>query len=555
MSGLLEKEHATMESSDQSQSGPSSRPLSEAYTTQDNASHKSNDDKDDNDSHRDPKEEREKGIEEANEPPRDEEEGFHQHGGEHDEKQENNIVDFDGPNDPENPQNWPFWRKIWMTCIMAMLTFVISFGSSVFSATTTVYAERFGVSQEVMILGVTLYVCGFACGPLVWGPLSELYGRRNPLMAGMIGFIVFQIPVAVASNIQTIMVCRFFGGAFGSAPLAIVAGAYVDFWDMASRGIATMAYAGAVFAGPTIGPIVGEFTVKNPNLGPSWTLWFTMIMAAFFVVLALPTIPESLAPIILREKAARLRFETKNWALHSRLEEEPVKMGALLRKYGLKPMQMIVMEPILIAMTLYISLVYGILYLIFFAFPFSFEYDRGFEFGVSSLPFVAVFIGVLIACGYMCWETRVIFTPKLVKAKKPIPEERLPSMMLGSVVLVIGMFWFAWTSYPSINPWPQIISGAFIGAGIIGVFMPAVIYLVDVYLFDANSALAANALVRSFVAAAFPLFSTYMYQDLGTQWASCLLAFLCLALVPFPIVFYFYGKKIRSKSKFAFNFG
>ena len=114
---------------------------------------------------------------------------------------------------------------------------------------------------------------------------------------------------------------------------------------------------------------------------------------------------------------------------------------------------------------------------------------------------------------------------------------------------------FAWTSYPSINPWPQIISGAFIGAGIIGVFMPAVIYLVDVYLFDANSALAANALVRSFVAAAFPLFSTYMYQDLGTQWASCLLAFLCLALVPFPIVFYFYGKRIRSKSKFAFNFG
>ncbi|KAI6967363.1 MFS general substrate transporter, partial [Hortaea werneckii] len=303
------------------------------------------------------------------------------------------------------------------------------------------------------------------------------------------------------------------------------------------------------------GPIVGEFTVKNTNLGPSWTLWFTMIMAAFFVALALPTIPESLAPIILRKKAARLRFETKNWALHSRLEEEPVKVGVLLRKYGLKPMQMIVMEPILIAMTLYISLVYGILYLIFFAFPFSFEYDRGFEFGVSSLPFLAVFIGVLIACGYMCWETRVIFTPKLIKAKKPIPEERLPSMMLGSVVLVIGMFWFAWTSYPSINPWPQIISGAFIGAGIIGVFMPAVIYLVDVYLFDANSALAANALVRSFVAAAFPLFSTYMYQDLGTQWASCLLAFLCLALVPFPIVFYFYGKRIRSKSKFAFNFG
>lgn len=126
-------------------------------------------------------------------------------------------------------------------------------------------------------------------------------------------------------------------------------------------------------------------------------------------------------------------------------------------------------------------------------------------------------------------------------------------MIVGAVILVIGLFWFAWTSYPSISPWPQIISGAFIGAGIICVFMPAVIYLVDVYLFDANSALAANAFVRSFIAAAFPLFSTAMYERLGVQWATSVLAFLCLALVPAPIVLYLYGKKIRSWSKFAFD--
>lgn len=165
------------------------------------------------------------------------------------------------------------------------------------------------------------------------------------------------------------------------------------------------------------------------------------IMGAFFTVIAVFTVPESLAPIILRKKAARLRFETKNWALHSKLEEEPVKFGALLRKYGIKPAKMIVMEPILIAMTLYISLVYGILYLIFFAFPYSFEYDRGFIFGVSSLPFIAVFIGVLIACGSITMETLWVFTPKLKKAQKPIPEERLPPMIVGSVVLVVGMFW------------------------------------------------------------------------------------------------------------------
>ena len=376
------------------------------------------------------------------------------------------IVDWDGPQDPENPQNWSSKYKWYTIMILACMTFVVSFGSSVWSTATIVTAAEFGVSQEVMILGVTLYVVGFALGPLVFGPLSELYGRRTPLMAGMLGFIIFQIPIGVASNLQTIFVCRFFGGAFGSAALAIVPGMAVDLFDPVERGVATMAYAAAVFAGPAVGPIVGEFTVMNTSLGWHWTGWFTMIMGAFFYAIALPTVKETFPAVILKAKAARLRQETRNWALHTKQDEEPVHFGFLFRKYGLKPVQMMMKEPILIIMTVYISLVYGILYLIFFAYPYSFQRDRQMETGIASLPFIAIFIGVLIACATLTWETKVIFTPKFNKAKKVIPEERLPPMMVGGVVLVIGLFWFAWTSQPSVNPWPQIISGVFIGCGV-----------------------------------------------------------------------------------------
>lgn len=62
-------------------------------------------------------------------------------------------------------------------------------------------------------------------------------------------------------------------------------------------------------------------------------------------------------------------------------------------------------------------------------------------FGTSALPFIAVFIGVILACGIMTWETKTIFTPKLIKAKKPIPEERLPVMIVVGIILVIGLFW------------------------------------------------------------------------------------------------------------------
>lgn len=382
------------------------------------------------------------------------------------EGENNNLVDWDGPQDPENPQNWDRKYKWLVIMNLAAMTFVVSFASSVFSTATVVTSQEFGVSQEVMILGVTLYVVGFALGPLVFGPLSELYGRRNPLMAGMIAFLIFQIPIGVANNLQTVFICRFFGGAFGSALLAIVPGMAVDLFDPVERAVATMAYAAAVFAGPAVGPIVGEFTVKNENLGWHWTAWFTMIMGAFFFVPGLFFIKETFPATIHRQKAARLRQETKNWALHTKQDEEPVHASYLFRKYGFKPVEMMIKEPILIVMTVYISLVYGILYLIFFAYPFSFQIDRGMVEGVAALPFVAIFIGVLLACAFLTWETKVVFTPKLIKAKKVIPEERLPPMMAGGVILVIGLFWFAWTSFPSINPWPQIISGVFIGCGV-----------------------------------------------------------------------------------------
>lgn len=69
--------------------------------------------------------------------------------------------------------------------------------------------------------------------------------------------------MAVAQNLETVLVCRFVSGCFGAAPVAIAPGILVDLWKPYPRGIATLVWATTVFAGPTIGPIVGEFTVKN----------------------------------------------------------------------------------------------------------------------------------------------------------------------------------------------------------------------------------------------------------------------------------------------------
>jgi hypothetical protein len=123
--------------------------------------------------------------------------------------------------------------------------------------------------------------------------------------------------------------------------------------------------------------------------------------------------------------------------------------------------------------------------------------------------------------------------------------------MIGSIALPVGLFWFAWTNYPSIHWSVSIIGTAPFGFGMVLVFLSIMNYLIDAYVIYAASVLAANSVLRSLFGAGFPLFTTYMYKNLGIHWASSIPAFLALACVPFPFLFYKYGEPIRMKRKYA----
>lgn len=127
-------------------------------------------------------------------------------------EREEYVVEFDGPNDPLHAQNWPLRKKVSVGVVLAFVTLIAAFGSSIFSTATGMVAAQFNVSREVGILGVSLYVLGFATGPMVWAPFSELYGRKNPLLISSFGFAIFNLAVAVAKDAQTIFLCRFFAG-------------------------------------------------------------------------------------------------------------------------------------------------------------------------------------------------------------------------------------------------------------------------------------------------------------------------------------------------------
>lgn len=450
------------------------------------------------------------------------------------------IVDWDGTEDPDHPQNFSRKKKFVATFALAGPTLVVTFSSSVFAAATVQTAERFNVSNEVMILGTSLFVLGFGLGPTVFGPMSELYGRKRPLFLGFFGFAVFQIPVAVATNIETVMVCRFLQGFFGSSCPAIVGGVLADIWDQRERGFAMPSFAGSLFAGPIFGPIIGAY-VSSSYLGWRWTQWITLIMAGFFGSLAWLGSQETHGPTLLTWRARRLRHSTGNWALHARHEESEINLKEIAQKYLERPIKMLVLEPILTLVTLYLAFVYGLIYLFFEAYPISFQGHRGWSAGVASLPFISILIGVFLGCALIALTTKTKLAPDFEKGRNQ--ETRLLLMAIGGIVLPIGLFWYAWTSSPSINPAPQIIAGVPIGFGLIIITLQGINYTIDCYTIYANSAIAALTFVRSFFGAGFPLFAGVMFTNLGVAWATTVLGFIAVALIPVPVLFYKVSRK------------
>jgi MFS family permease len=125
-----------------------------------------------------------------------------------------------------------------------------TYTSSVYSATYTQVMEEFKSSKEVVTLGLSLYVLGLGTGPMFLAPLSEFYGRRPIYLVSWAAFVIWLIPCAVAHNIQTLLVGRFFNGVCGSAFMSVAGGTVGDLFSGNDLGLPMMLYTAAPFVGP-----------------------------------------------------------------------------------------------------------------------------------------------------------------------------------------------------------------------------------------------------------------------------------------------------------------
>lgn len=252
-------------------------------------------------------------------------------------------------NDERVPLSFSEVSKWFITVLVGIATMAVAW---------YVVILDFQVSEEVAILEISLFVVGFAVGPLVWVPLSEIYGRRYIMIASAVGLTVFTAGAAGSQNIWTLIILRFFAGTLGSAPFAVSGGIIADTFPALSCGLASGLYCAAPFLGPTLGPIIGGFLSQLTG----WH-WVEGLLAVFAGVLAIVTIfalPETYALVLLRKRAECLSSIT-GYVYRSKINIEQGKKhpATVLRIALSRPWVLLFREPIVLALSVYLAILYG----------------------------------------------------------------------------------------------------------------------------------------------------------------------------------------------------
>lgn len=260
---------------------------------------------------------------------------------------------------------------------------------------------------------------------------------------------------------------------------------------------------------------------------------------------------ETYPPVLLERKAARLRKETGNENLTSKLKS-PLTPVALFKLSIVRPMKFLIFSPIVLALSTYMAVVYGYLYLLFTTITEVYEAQYNFSQGSVGLTYLGIGVGSM--CGVIIFgiaSDRIV--KRLSKNGEMKAEYRLPPMIPGSFLIPIGLFLYGWTADKHVFWIAPILGTGLVGLGLLATFMPIQTYLVDAFTVYAASALAANTVLRSLIGALLPLAGQKMYATLGLGWGNSLLAFIALAMCPIPWIFFKYGERIRKNPRFQVN--
>ncbi|KAJ3095613.1 hypothetical protein HK100_005771 [Physocladia obscura] len=459
-----------------------------------------------------------------------------------------------------NPQNWPNKKK-WVAVALAALYQFLATIAATMSSPALPYIASGGDDeklQEILILKsdlgfattiqmqmiLSIFVLGYAFGPLFFGPLSEVYGRYTILQGSNWLFIIFNFASGLSQTPTQMLLFRFMAGFTGSTSSVLASSIASDCFQVSEMGPALAVSVLGIVLSPALGPIYGGFLVQN--ISWRWIFWIVSIFGTAFNIIGTFILPETYRPL-LETRARKLTLANDS------LTETPQHILSTLVTAIIRPFIMLGLQPIVQAIALIMGFVYGVLFIVLSTFSALYvkKYDQTTQ--ISSLHYIAIGVGLLIgnrASGFLLPASSRYFQKRYDTGQKP--EYYLPAAIPAAIFLPIGLFLYGWMAELTVFWIVPDIGIAIVALCINFTFQALTMYTVEVYRTYSASALAAVGVLRFLAGFSFPLFGPGLYEKFGYGWGNSTIAFVWIVLgVPALIILFFYGERIRTASSYA----
>ncbi|KAG1863137.1 MFS general substrate transporter, partial [Suillus subluteus] len=444
--------------------------------------------------------------------------------------------------DPRDPRNFSYAQKWTITLLGCVFAGITAAASSSYSISYESMMKDLNCTRLQATLGLSLYAIGFGIVPLISSSFAEECGRRPVYIMSSALFFLAEVMNALAPNIQTVVVSRALQGAFGACGASLIGGSIADIWQPHERGLPMSLYAFSSLFSFGLGSALGGLISASPHLGWRWVQWVHAMFTGAFMLGVILVMSETRSSIILAHIAKDTRKMTGDPRYRSSAEIDRPSMTSLIKTSCTRPLYLLFTEPIVQSFSLWVGFVWGVVYCLFESV--TTEFQSVYNFSVRDTGFVLLVGAIIGFLANMYQET-------LYRKYFPIKgqEARLYMPCAAAFVLPVSMFIYAWTASPNI-PWivPLIGLTAFM-SGVFVIFQVSFLYLADCYGPFASSAQAGQGLARNIMALSFPLFTQQMFAGMTYKWGLTLWALLSVVMAPTPWVLFFYGSKIRPRSK------
>ncbi|KAL6235025.1 hypothetical protein BDW75DRAFT_230631 [Aspergillus navahoensis] len=459
------------------------------------------------------------------------------------------VVSFTYPTDPLNPKDWPTSKKWAVTDVLSATGFNRIMVSTIMAPALSTISHELEMNPTESAMALSIYLLATAIGPLLIGPLSEVYGRKPILHASNMWFLVWNLVCGFANSKELLIAARFLAGFGASAIYALASGVLGDVWRAQERGRSLGAYLLIPLLGGAVGPIIGGFMAGRTTW--RWMFWSTSIFQAVMIVVSYGVFDETHPPTILKKQAERLRRETgdlRYQTVQERLHEHQSLLSVLGNTFT-RPIRLLALYPIIQIVSLISAFDYGILYIVLSTFSALWTDRYGISVELSGLHYIAIALGEMAGSQMTAFLMDRLYR-RQSRSQTPEPESRLPLTLLGALMAPAGLFLYGWAASHKLH-WAIVDLGIFLASfGLQSTGMPMQAYIIETYPEHVSSAAAASQLLRSLTAFCFPLFAPRMYTVLGFGWANSMLAFAGLVLgAPAPFVLWWFGERLRGRMR------